>query len=150
MNNPDWELRNNFLGFLMRIRDGKNSAPGSGIEKFGSGINIPDPQHCNKILFLCVHILLNRIRNTTQHTVLFNWSLLDVCVISPPGADKDGHRQKNHHCHHRTRNSSWNLKKKLICNKSTHSDAQKRPLTGKTIHKFQVFCHFFTIKNSLR
>jgi hypothetical protein len=23
--------------------------PGSGMEKFGSGINIPDPQHCIKI-----------------------------------------------------------------------------------------------------
>ncbi len=40
----------------MRIRDGNNSDPGSGIEtirirdpgwkKVGSGINIPDPQHC--------------------------------------------------------------------------------------------------------
>jgi hypothetical protein len=25
------------------IRDGKNSDPGSGMEKVGSGINIPDP-----------------------------------------------------------------------------------------------------------
>jgi hypothetical protein len=28
----------------MRIRDGNNSDPGW--KKFGSGINIPDPQHC--------------------------------------------------------------------------------------------------------
>jgi hypothetical protein len=26
-------------------KEGKNVDPGSGIEKFGSGINIPDPQH---------------------------------------------------------------------------------------------------------
>jgi hypothetical protein len=44
------ELRNHFLGLkysnsLIRIRDGKNSDTGSGGKKFGSGINIPDPQH---------------------------------------------------------------------------------------------------------
>jgi hypothetical protein len=51
------ELRNHFLELkylnsLMRIRDGKNSDQGSGMEKSrildpGSGIrkNIPDPQH---------------------------------------------------------------------------------------------------------
>ena len=60
MNNPDHiflELRNHFFAFLgvkilkffdedpgsgmetVRIRDGKKSDP-------GSGINIPDPQHC--------------------------------------------------------------------------------------------------------
>jgi hypothetical protein len=33
----------------MRIRDGKNSDPGSGKEKYGSGIYIPDPQHCHKL-----------------------------------------------------------------------------------------------------
>ncbi len=37
----------------MRIRDGKNSDPGSEMEKIrirasGSGINIPDSQHCLK------------------------------------------------------------------------------------------------------
>jgi hypothetical protein len=32
------------LNSLMRIRDGKNSDPGW--KKFGSGINIPDSQHC--------------------------------------------------------------------------------------------------------
>ncbi len=64
------ELRNHFLELkylnsLMRIRDpgwkkfgseirdGKNSDPGSGMEKIrirdsGSGINIPDPQHWSK------------------------------------------------------------------------------------------------------
>jgi hypothetical protein len=30
----------------------KNSDPGSGREKFGSGINIPDPLHCNNVLGL--------------------------------------------------------------------------------------------------
>jgi hypothetical protein len=54
MNNPDHiflELRNHFWGlkylnYLMRIRDGKNSARDG--KKVGSGIriNIPDPQHC--------------------------------------------------------------------------------------------------------
>jgi hypothetical protein len=48
------ELRNIFelkyLNSLMRIRDGKNSDSGSGMEKsrirdLVSGINIPDPQH---------------------------------------------------------------------------------------------------------
>jgi hypothetical protein len=43
------ELRNIFFGLkylnsLMRIRDGKNLDPGW--KKFGSAINIPDPQHC--------------------------------------------------------------------------------------------------------
>jgi hypothetical protein len=43
------ELRNHLFGLkylnsLMRIRDGKNSDPGW--TNFGSGINIPDPQHC--------------------------------------------------------------------------------------------------------
>jgi hypothetical protein len=50
------ELRNLFFGLkyfnsLRRIRDGNNSDPGrkkvgSGMEKVGSEINIPDPQHC--------------------------------------------------------------------------------------------------------
>jgi hypothetical protein len=46
------ELRNNFLDYkylnsLMQIRDpgSENFDPGSGMEKFGSGINIPDQQH---------------------------------------------------------------------------------------------------------
>ena len=51
MNNPDHiseSLKNNFLGLkhlnsLMRIRDGKNTDPGYVMEKFGSEINIPDP-----------------------------------------------------------------------------------------------------------
>jgi hypothetical protein len=46
------ELRKHFFGFfglkylnsLMRIRDGDSSDPGW--KKVGSGINIPDPQHC--------------------------------------------------------------------------------------------------------
>jgi hypothetical protein len=37
----------------MRIRDRdlgrKNSDPGSGMKKFGSGIYIPDPQHCKQL-----------------------------------------------------------------------------------------------------
>jgi hypothetical protein len=55
MNNPDHisESLATFLGLkylhsLMRIRDGKNSDPGFGMEENsdpGSGINIPDPQH---------------------------------------------------------------------------------------------------------
>jgi hypothetical protein len=41
---PDLQCRNHFFGLkylnsLMRIRDGEKSDP-------GSGINIPDPQHC--------------------------------------------------------------------------------------------------------
>jgi hypothetical protein len=44
------EHRNHFFGlkylnFLMRIRDGDSLDPLSGMEKFGSGINIPYPQH---------------------------------------------------------------------------------------------------------
>jgi hypothetical protein len=49
MNNPDHifksldqYFKSKYLNSLMRIRDGKNSDPGW---KFGSGINIPDPQH---------------------------------------------------------------------------------------------------------
>jgi hypothetical protein len=34
----------------MRIRDGDRSDPGSGMEKVGSGINIPDPQHRDNLL----------------------------------------------------------------------------------------------------
>jgi hypothetical protein len=30
---------------LETIRDGRNSDQGTGMKKFGSGINIPDPQH---------------------------------------------------------------------------------------------------------
>jgi hypothetical protein len=37
------ELRNNFLGYILQFFD---ADPGSGMEKLGSGINIPDPQHC--------------------------------------------------------------------------------------------------------
>jgi hypothetical protein len=64
MNNPSYflELRNHFFAFLgvkilkffdedpgsgmetVRIRDGKKSDP-------GSGINIPDPQHCKILNF---------------------------------------------------------------------------------------------------
>ncbi len=35
----------------MRIQDGKNSDPGW--KKFGSGINIQDPQHCLQIKLFC-------------------------------------------------------------------------------------------------
>jgi hypothetical protein len=28
--------------------------PGSGVEKFGSGINIPDPQHGTQMIALCL------------------------------------------------------------------------------------------------
>jgi hypothetical protein len=45
-----------YFNSLLQIWDEKNSNPGSGMEKirirdpgwkkFGSGINIPDPQHC--------------------------------------------------------------------------------------------------------
>jgi hypothetical protein len=34
-----------YLNSLMRIRIRDHVHPGSGIEKIGSGINIPDPQH---------------------------------------------------------------------------------------------------------
>ncbi len=40
-------FRLKYLNSLMRIRDGNNSDPGW--KKVGSGINIPDPQHCDKI-----------------------------------------------------------------------------------------------------
>jgi hypothetical protein len=48
------ELRNNFLGLkylnsLTRIRDGKNSYPEW--KNFGSGLNIPDPQHWDYGIF---------------------------------------------------------------------------------------------------
>jgi hypothetical protein len=56
MNNPDHISESletillglKYLNSLMRIRDGKNSDPGCGMEENsdpGSGINIPDPQH---------------------------------------------------------------------------------------------------------
>jgi hypothetical protein len=53
MNNPDHiseSLKNNFCVkilkfFLMWIRDPGCKKFGSGMEKVGSGINIPDPQH---------------------------------------------------------------------------------------------------------
>jgi hypothetical protein len=35
-----------YLSFLMRIQDPGWRQIGSGMEKVGSGINIPDPQHC--------------------------------------------------------------------------------------------------------
>jgi hypothetical protein len=35
----------------MRIRDPGWKKFGSGIEKYGSGINIPDPQHCYHLNF---------------------------------------------------------------------------------------------------
>ncbi len=40
------ELRNHFRGlkYSNSLMDGNNSDPGSGMEKSGSGINIPDPQ----------------------------------------------------------------------------------------------------------
>jgi hypothetical protein len=53
MNNPDHILESldniffgglKYLNSLMRIRDGDSSDPGW--KKLGSGINIPDPQHC--------------------------------------------------------------------------------------------------------
>ncbi len=47
MNNPDHiskSLKNIF--FLVKILKFFDVHPGSGMEKFGSGINIPDPQHC--------------------------------------------------------------------------------------------------------
>jgi hypothetical protein len=34
----------------LRIRDLLTQDPGSGMEKCGSGINIPDPQHCQRRL----------------------------------------------------------------------------------------------------
>jgi hypothetical protein len=49
------ELRNHFFGFFgVKILTFLDADPGSGMEtvrirdgkKFGSGINIPDPQHC--------------------------------------------------------------------------------------------------------
>jgi hypothetical protein len=40
------------LKSLMRIRDGKNSDPGW--NKFGSGLNIPDPQYCNRVRKLAI------------------------------------------------------------------------------------------------
>ncbi len=36
----------NYLNSLIRIRIWNLFDPGSGMEKFGSGTNIPDPQHC--------------------------------------------------------------------------------------------------------
>jgi hypothetical protein len=63
------ELRNNFFGFFgvkilkyfdadpgSRIRDGDSSDPGWKKSDPGSGINIPDPQHCKKhVSELSVH-----------------------------------------------------------------------------------------------
>jgi hypothetical protein len=40
----------------MRIRDGKNSDPGSGMEKFGSGINIPDIRNTGLEEILVIHL----------------------------------------------------------------------------------------------
>jgi hypothetical protein len=39
------KIRKFFDACGSRIRDGKNSYLGSGMKKFDSGINIPDPQH---------------------------------------------------------------------------------------------------------
>jgi hypothetical protein len=36
----------------MRIRIWDLVNPGSGMEKIGSGINIPDPQHCMKVAII--------------------------------------------------------------------------------------------------
>ncbi len=61
------ELRNQFFGFkylnyLMQIRDRKNSDPG--LKTFGSGINIPDPQHCSvSISRLLLRILFLKYRS---------------------------------------------------------------------------------------
>jgi hypothetical protein len=49
------ELGNHFLGLkyvnsFMRIRDGKILIPDPGWKKVGSGINIPDPQHCRNVI----------------------------------------------------------------------------------------------------
>jgi hypothetical protein len=73
LNNPDHiseSLETIFLGLkylnsLMRIWDGKNSDP-------GSGINIPDPQTLLKIpeksvfwkKFLCVHFVRTKVKCT--------------------------------------------------------------------------------------
>jgi hypothetical protein len=38
-----------FLNSLLRFRISSLFDPGAGMEKFGSGINIPDPQHCSKM-----------------------------------------------------------------------------------------------------
>jgi hypothetical protein len=59
MNNPDdisesletifWKKNTYTRWCGSGIRDGKNSDPGW--KKFGSGINIPDPQHCKLTIF---------------------------------------------------------------------------------------------------
>ncbi len=48
------ELKNNFLG--LKILKFFDADPGSGMEKFGSGMFIPDPQHCLKIFGNTNHI----------------------------------------------------------------------------------------------
>jgi hypothetical protein len=48
MNNPDHiseSLETIFWDKILKLFD---ADPGSGIEKFGSGIHIPDSQHCKK------------------------------------------------------------------------------------------------------
>jgi hypothetical protein len=46
MNNPDHISESLEPIFWVKILDFFDVDPGSGMEKFGSGINIPDPQHC--------------------------------------------------------------------------------------------------------
>ncbi len=70
---PGWyfrELKKLFFGLkylnsLMWIRDGTNSDPGSGMEKVGSGINIPVPQHWRKE-HLTVALLLHNLSSRTK------------------------------------------------------------------------------------
>ncbi len=50
-------LGKKYLNSLMRMRDPEFFDPGSGMEKFGSGINIPVPQNCyfgSQSLLVCV------------------------------------------------------------------------------------------------
>ncbi len=86
MNNR--ELRNKFFGLkyinhLMRIRDGKNSAPVW--KRFGSGINIPDPQHC----FVRYQEIRVQICTDTWHSrrlvsICWRMEMLKVAVFPVP------------------------------------------------------------------
>jgi hypothetical protein len=57
----------------MRIRDGNTSDPGW--KKVGSGINIPDLQHCDEGIPLLLNVVY-RITKLLQMLMAFAWNLI--------------------------------------------------------------------------
>ncbi len=58
---------------LMQNRIRNLSDPGSGMEKFESGIrcNIPDPQHCQRVPYIFVKNIRNRPKNFTRKVMIW-------------------------------------------------------------------------------